>query len=128
WTGETRRIPGEQAVALLVMNVQIQHVKRQVVLSILAHYFFRYSLRVIAPAALLIAQRPHRRQRHVTGQLPVAAQNLFHRGPPEEVVVHLAAFGRKRGVLLSRLAEIEVRAVAIVEKDSISLSALPAYV
>ena len=46
----------------------------------------------------------------------------------EKIVVQLAAFGAKPGALLRRLAEIEIAAIAVVEKDAVSDAALQADV
>ena len=93
-------VESEDAITLHVIYVQMNHIQRQIALAILAHNLFDHGVRIIAPATLLIAQRPHWRHRRVAGQIRIACQNLFHRGSVEKVVIHLAAFGPKPRALL----------------------------
>src|SRR6266487_4442344 len=102
----------------------MDHIEWQVSPSVFVYDFFNHRIRIVTPTALLIAKRPQRWQRHVTGEVGIVAENLFNGRPAEEIVVHLAAFGAKPNTLLRALAEVKVAAVAIVEEDSVSPAAL----
>ena len=123
---KTRRIEREHAIPEHVIDIEMNHVQRQIVFAILPRDFFDHRVGIVAPAALLIAQCPHRRQWHVTGQIRVAAENLFDRWAIEEVVVELTAFRAKPDPLLRRMAEVEVAAITVVEKDPVRGAALQA--
>src|ERR1700730_6655137 len=126
-----RKPPGiksENAIPAHIINIEVDHIKRQIPLPILAHHFFHHRLGVITPAALLIAQRPERRQRHVSGEVGVATQDLLHRRSVKKVVVQFATFGAKPGALLRRVAKVKVTAIAVIKKDSVSSGMLQAYV
>ena len=87
--GEGSRAPGEDPVVVHVVDVQVDHVEGEIVGAIAIDELFDGGVRVVAPAALLMAERPARRQRHVAGQVGIARDHLLHRGAPEEVVVEL---------------------------------------
>ena len=76
-------IEGEDAIAVHVIDVEMNHVERQIAFAILVHNFFDHRVGIIAPAALLITQRPERRQRHVAGEIGITAEDLFDRWPIE---------------------------------------------
>ena len=118
--GKRVRVPGKHAIALHVIDVEMNHIERQIAFAILADNFLDHRVRVITPTALLIAERPQRRHWHVTGEIGVTAQNFLYRWAIEEVVVQLAAFGAKPRALLRRFAEVKIAAIAVVEKDAVS--------
>ena len=59
-------------------------VERQIVFAIFADNFFNHRVGIIAPATLLVPQRPQWRHRHVPGEVRVAIQNLLERGSVEK--------------------------------------------
>jgi len=122
--GKSFLIESEDAITVHVVDVEMHYVERQVALAILVHNFFNHRIRIVAPATLLIAERPERRHRHVAREVRVAAEDLFDRWTVEEVVVHLAAFSTEPSALLRRFAEIEIAAIAVVEEYSVSDAAL----
>ncbi len=117
-------IESEDSITVHVIDIEINNVERQVTLAILIHHFLNHRVRVIAPATLLMAERPKWRHRHMTGEVRVAAKNLFNRRAVEEVVVHLAAFSAKPRALLRRLPEVKIAAIAVIEKDPVGNPAL----
>src|SRR5262249_6828598 len=117
-------VEGEDPIAVHVIDVEMHDVERQVAPAIFVHNFFDHRVGVITPATLLIAECPKRRQRHVPGEIGVAAENLFDRWTIKEVVVHLAAFSAEPCTLLRRLAEVEITPIAVVEENSVSSAAL----
>src|SRR5687768_6624571 len=125
---KTLLIESEHAIAAHVIDVEMHHVERQIAFAILAHDFLNHRVRVVAPATLLITERPQRRQGHVTSQVGVTAENLFDRWSMKEVVIDFAALGAKPRALLRRAAEVEITAVTVIEKDSIRDAALQAEI
>src|SRR5208283_5193286 len=126
--GKALRIPGEDTVAVHVVNVEMKNVQRQVIGAIAGDNLLGDLVREIAPAALLIAQRPLRGHGQMAGQIGVTAQDSADRGAPEEVVIHLAAVGGEDDGTLQIGAEIEMSAKAVVEEDAVGSAVLPADV
>src|SRR5687768_212099 len=126
WIRKTLRVEREDAIADHVIDVEMDHVKRQIAFAILARNFLDHRIGVITPAALLIAERPHRRQRHMACQIRVAAQDLLDRWSIKEVVVQFSTLSAEPGALLRRSAKIEIAAIAVVEKDPVGDPALQA--
>src|ERR1700752_4121196 len=124
WIREALRIKREDAVAEHVIDVEMNDVEREIAFAILAHDFLDHRVGIVTPAALLVAQRPHRRQRHTASQIGIAAEDLFDRWSIEEVVVHFPALGAEPRALLRRAAEVKIAAVTVVEKDAVGGTAL----
>ena len=101
------------------MDIEINDIQRKITLTILPHHVFDDGLRIITVAALLHAQRPERRQRHVPGEISIPVEYLFDRRPIEEVVVKLAAFRSKPDAFLRQPPEIEIASIAVIKKDSV---------
>src|SRR5689334_20211588 len=106
----------------------MDRVERQIRLAVSARDILDHRGGIIAPAALLIAERPTRRQRRAPGQLGVARQHVAKRGPAEKIIIHLAAVGAEARVLLRALSEIEVAAVAVVEEQAVNAAVPPAQI
>ena len=102
------------------MNVQVDHIQGQIALTILAHDAFDHRIRIVTVAALLNSQRPERHHGHMAREISVAGQNLLDGWTVEKIIVQLAAFGAKPDSLLRESAEIEIAAIAIIKKDSVS--------
>src|SRR5882672_3194092 len=83
-------VESENAIPAHVIDVEMNYVQRQIALAILAHHSFNHCVGVVTPAALLIAQRPQRRQRHVTGKVGIPADDFLDRGPTEQIIIQLA--------------------------------------
>ena len=69
---------------------------------------------VVEPPALVVAQRPQRRDGHPAGEPGVRLEDPGHRGPGEDVLDVLAAL-ELHGILLEP-GEVDVRAVAVVDE------------
>ncbi len=110
------------------MDIEVEHIERQIVRAVFSNHLLGHGIRIITVPALLIAERPHRRHRHVPGKVGVARQYLLNGRPLEEVVIHLAALRGERGVFLGRSAEIEVSPVAVIEENAVGRAVLPAGV
>ena len=87
FVGETFRIgkpfliEREDPIAVHVIDVEMNDVEWQISFAILVYNFFNHRVGIVTPAALLIAESPKRRQRHVARQVSVAAEDLFIDGP-----------------------------------------------
>ena len=66
-------VPGENPVLLHVIDIQVKDIQRKVFGPVAAHEFFGHGVRIVAPAALLISQRPLRRHGQVAGEIRVAS-------------------------------------------------------
>ncbi len=115
---EAHRVERERAVALLVVDVEPDHVRRDAALAKVVGDEADARLRVVAVAALVVAERPQRRQRHAAGERRVALDHLLRRRAVDEVVVELAAVGSEGHEPVRLVADVEARAVAVVEEDA----------
>src|SRR4029078_2259822 len=113
------RVESKNSIAVHVVNVEIDHIQRQISFAILSYYFLNYQCWIVTVTTLLRAQSPQWWERHITSQISVAMQNVFDRRPVEKVVVHLAALGTKPNSLLRQPAKVEVAAVTIVKENSV---------
>jgi hypothetical protein len=106
----------------------MQDIQRQVFGPVAAHDFLRCRIRIVAPAALLIPQRPLRRHGQVAGKIGVASQDLLDRRTLEEVVIHLAALGGERHMVRRFGGEVEMRAITVIEENTVRFAGLPAKI
>ena len=112
-------IPGERVVSVLVVDVEPEHVGRDPALAEVLRDEADLRLRVVAVAALLVAEGPPRRQRHPAGQLRVARDDLLRRGAVDEVVVQLAPRGAEGEEILALAADVERGAERVVEEEAV---------
>jgi hypothetical protein len=73
----------------------------------------------VAPARLVVAERPQRRQRHAPGQLRVAGEHIPRRGASEDVGDHVAARRLVADALRVGLGQVDLDAVRVVEEDAV---------
>src|SRR6476620_4784260 len=128
WIRKTISIPGEHAIILHVVDIEMKHVERQIALAIFADNFFRHRIGIIAPATLLVPERPNGWHWHTSGEFCVTTQDFLERRAIEKIIVQLTAFGPKPNALLRRLTEVEIAAIAVVEKNAIGTATLQAGV
>ena len=112
-------IDGERRVALLVVDVEIDHVGGNFLFAKEAHDFTGARFGIVAVAALLVAEAPERRQRRAADERGVFRDDFLRIGAGEEIVVQLAAFGAEGKIVGRFLAEIEAAAVGVVEKKAV---------
>ena len=122
--GKRRLVPRERRVAVLVVDVEPDHIRRDLPLPEVVGDEADLRIGVVAVARLLIAERPARRHRHPAGEIRVALDDVLRRRPVDDVVVQIAALGAEREQARRRVPDIEVRAERVVEKDAVR-AALP---
>ena len=115
--------PGEDAIAVHVVDIEIDHVGRDLLLAERACDLADLVLRHVRIARLLITERPQRRQCGAPGQLGVGAQHL--RGTAlgaagEHVVVELAAGRTETETRCVGHSHVEMRAPGIVEEHAVA--------
>ena len=117
--GEALGIEGEDAVAVHVVDVQVQRVARDAAGAELARDP-AHLLRVrVAPARLVVAERPQRRERDPAREPGVAVEHVARRRAGEDVGHEVAArrlVGHAPGV---RLGEVDLQPVRVVEEDAV---------
>src|SRR2546426_12464319 len=99
------------------MNVEVERVARDLAAAEAAGDRFEALAARVRVAALLVAQRPTRRQGHVAGQLRVAPDDFTHGRPQEQVEVDLAGRGGHLPPIELRLAEVPPLAGRVVPKE-----------
>ena len=117
--GEALAVPGERVVAVLVVDVEPEDVRGHALEAEGVGQVPHPRFRVIAVARLLVAEGPHRRQGDAAGELRVALDDVFGRGPVDEVVVEGAvhrAEGEEAGI---RAPDVERSAERVVEEDAV---------
>mmetsp|Transcript_7148 Transcript_7148/g.24740 ORF Transcript_7148/g.24740 Transcript_7148/m.24740 type:complete len:789 (+) Transcript_7148:93-2459(+) len=96
--GEVPSVPRHVTLAVRMLDVQPQHVVRDVVLVEPAVHQRHVRLVLVVPAALVVPQGEHLRQLRRPGHLGVLLQHLGGRGAREEEHVHDARLGDPLGV------------------------------
>src|ERR1700733_8310429 len=122
-SGKVRKslgIDGERSILVLVVNVEVEHVGRNLVGAQTVRDFPHLRFGNIAISGLLKSQRPKRRQRRRSRQVGVAFQHLFRGWPIEHVVIKRATFSAECNRVASLLAEIKPGAPGVIEKDSVT--------
>ena len=120
--GEGLGVGGERAVAILIADVEPDHVGRHAVAAQARGDLANLVGAAIAVARLLVAKRPFRRERGVAGQVGVAPGDLHHRRPGDEVIVDRAVGAAERQRLGIAVTEVEPGAVGVVEQDAVAAS------
>jgi hypothetical protein len=112
--GEGLLVPGEDAVAVHVLDVQPQAVARDLATAVLRRDLLDGVLRVAKPAALVVAEGPQRWGCDASGEPRVCRQDRGHVGSREDVLRVLAAV--ELDPVLRRVREVVVPAVAVVDE------------
>ena len=110
------------------MDVEIEDVEREVVRAVDRGDLLDHRVRVIAIAALLVAEGPERRQRHAASEFGVAAEDLLQRGTVEEIVIQNTALGGIAGGVLAGVAEVKGGAVGVVVEEAVGAAVFHAEV
>ena len=117
--GEALAVPGERVVALLVMDVEPDHVGGDALDPEGVRDEADLGLRVVAVAALVVTEGPHGRQGHAARQLRVAHHDVPRHGAVDEVVVEHAVHGPEGEQAGIGLADVEAGAEGVVEEDAV---------
>ena len=118
--GEALGIEGEAAVAVHVIDVQVNRVAGDALFTKRLRQGAHGAFRRIAPAALLVAQGPFRRQRHAPHQRGVFPDDLGQGRPGEEKIVHRPVLGAEISQAVVAGTEVKNGAVRVVEKNAVS--------
>src|SRR6267378_159368 len=94
--GKAFTIDGEGSVALLEIDIEIDHIGRNFLCPQGRGDFADAGFRVVAVTALLIAETPERRQRRAADEAGVLLDYFLGVGAGEKIVVDLATFGAER--------------------------------
>src|SRR5919112_2244318 len=121
--GEAFLVPGKDAVAVHVVNVEVEGVARDVALAEVAGHLAHLALIHVAVAALLVAQRPHRRHRSAPGQLRVAVKYVVRGRAAEDVVDDVPALGAVVSAVSACFRQVELDAVGVVEEETVGPAA-----
>src|SRR5918998_5617055 len=89
--GEAFVVPGKDAVAVHVVDVEVDHVARDIVLAEATGNLAHLDLVHVAVAALLVTQRPQGRHRGAASELCVAVQDVPRGRAAEDVVDEVTA-------------------------------------
>src|SRR6267378_1665653 len=116
--GKAFTIDGEGSVALLEIDIEIDHIGRNFLCPQGRGDFADAGFRVVAVTALLIAETPERRQRRAADEAGVLLDYLLGVGAGEKIVVDLATFGAEGKVIGRFLAEIKAAAVGVIKKHT----------
>ena len=89
---KVRLVDGEWPIVLLIVDVEVDGIDRDMIGAQAARHLQHSRLRVIAVAGLLVAQRPQRWQRRRPGQPGIGLHDLFRRRSIEKVLVQRTVF------------------------------------
>src|SRR6266571_4157103 len=112
-------VDGEGAIAVLVVDVEIDDVGRDLFLAEHFRNLADTRFGIVAVAALLIAEGPVRRQRRAANERGELFEDFLRLRSGEKVVVQLATFGADRKSSGSADAKVEIRAMSVVEKKAV---------
>ena len=113
--GELRGVPGEDPEATHVVDVEPVHVARHVGLAHPVGELDHLRLGVVVPAALVVPQRPQRRQLRPAGQPGVRLEHLGHPRAGDHVLAPLAPVERQLEVA-ALTGEVEGRPIGVVDE------------
>jgi len=86
---ESRGMPSENAIAVHVINVEVNHIARNLALAKFFSQFANLRVAFVSPATLVVAQCSARRQRMCAEQLGDAFTHFTWSRSVENVVTHL---------------------------------------
>ena len=112
--GEGLLVPREDAVAVHVLDVEPERVARHAELAMARAERLDRLLRVAEPAALVVAERPQRREARAAGEPRVGLEDVRHPRAGEHVLAVLAAVEPDRVPL--GIAEVVLGPVAVVDE------------
>ncbi|MCY1171055.1 hypothetical protein D9M73_111520 [compost metagenome] len=118
--GEGCGVGGEGPVAVLIVDVHPDHVGRHAIRAQMARDLADLVGGHVAVARLLIAKRPFRGERGMTGEIGIAPRDLGQAGTGDEIIIDRpigATKGQRIGIAV---AEIEPGAIGIVEQDAVT--------
>ncbi len=111
-------MPGKVAVAVHVVDVEVQHVERNLARPKLTRQLAHLRLAAVAPARLVIAERPQRRHRRASGKASHRPHHVRRGRAAKNVVAHLAAVSRHAQGVRVGIAHVELAVVAHVQKHA----------
>ena len=117
--GEMLPAPGERLVILHVVDIQVNRIAGNLVLAHLAGQAHHIGFRVVAPFALVVAQRPERGQGRQPGEPRVTRHRVQRIGTGNEVVIHVSAISAEQQAVLALAPEIEVRAHGVIKENAV---------
>src|ERR1700674_4023548 len=120
-SGKVRKtfvIYGERAVLLLVVNIQINNVGRDMIRSETICDFDHSRLRCVTVTRLLKPQSPHRRKWHSSSQPCVSFYYVLRSRSVKYVVIQRSAHSAKGIRIGQLLAKVKAATPGIVEEDS----------
>ena len=113
-------VDGEGRVALLIIDVEVNGIRWYFFLAKRLDNLARSRFGIVGIAALLIAERPQRRQRRASRHGGVFFDDFFWLGSGKEVVIQLPAFGAEGKITLRFFAKIKNASIGVIEEKAIS--------
>ena len=117
--GKVCGFDGEGPVPVLIINVEIEYVARNLVGAKAVGDLADLRFRSVTVARLLEAEGPQRRKRMGSGKVRVSFDHLLRVRTIDQVIVERAAFGAERIGVARLLAEVEPAAPCVVEKNPV---------
>ncbi len=105
--GKALAIPGEDPVAVHVVDIEMDRVERDGALAETLGQGAHVAVGAIAPARLMEAERPQRRQQRAAGQARELLDDYGRGRSGEDVIVQLAAQGEEREHVLVFAPDVE---------------------
>jgi hypothetical protein len=119
WPSSAIRVPREHPVAVHVVDVEVERVARDVALAEAGRHRAQLVRARVAPARLLVAERPQRRHRRAACERRVAVEHVARRRPAEDVVDEVTARGLVHDALRIGLGEVDLDARGAVEQQPV---------
>ena len=122
---EPLAVPGEHAVAVHVVDVEVEHVARDLACAELARDREHLVRAHVRPPRLLVAERPQRRHRRAAGQRRVAVEHVGGRRA-EQHVDHEVVGGLDRHAVRVGLGEVELDPPRMVVEHAVRTTVVQA--
>src|SRR5579871_6075317 len=117
---ELHLIDGERSIVILIINVQIERIRRNPVCTQAVCDLSHFGLRMVAVARLLKSKRPKRWQRRWSSQPCICRKHMLGIGPIKDVIVERPAFRTERVGIRILSAKIKTGSPRVVEQNSCS--------
>src|SRR5208282_4758467 len=112
-------VDGERSVALLIIDVKINDVGRNLFLAQRLDDLASASFGIIAVAALLVTERPERRKRCAAHKRRELLHDFLGFRTRDKIIVQLAALGSKRKIIGRLFSKVEAAAEGVVKEKAI---------
>ncbi len=116
---EALDVPGEGAIAIHVVDVEVDRVRGDRVCAQPVGHGSRLGVRCVTPAGLVVAQRPSRRHRRPSDEVREPGQDIRRRRPIDDVPIERVRLGRHGERRTMRIGQVEDAPVCRLDEKAV---------